>query len=60
MLCGDNVFYLEIVDIIRGFGLIVLKGVMEARANKFWARFVVEPEVKHSSFESSHRTKKQN
>ncbi|XP_051115395.1 transcription factor bHLH157-like [Andrographis paniculata] len=37
--CG---FFLEIIDIIRGFGLTVLKGVMEVRETKIWASFIVE------------------
>ncbi|KAA8526107.1 hypothetical protein F0562_007793 [Nyssa sinensis] len=45
MLCEEQGFFLEIVDIIRGFGLIILKGVMEARENKIWARFIVEAEA---------------
>ncbi|KAL6004456.1 hypothetical protein ACLOJK_005009 [Asimina triloba] len=42
MLCEERGFFLEIADIIRDFGLTILKGVMEARENKIWARFVVE------------------
>ncbi|KAF8379979.1 hypothetical protein HHK36_027446 [Tetracentron sinense] len=42
MLCEEQGFFLEIADIIRGFGLTILKGVMEAREEKIWARFVVE------------------
>ncbi|OVA06337.1 Myc-type [Macleaya cordata] len=42
MLCEDGGFFLEIADIIRGFGLTILKGVMEVREDKIWARFVVE------------------
>lgn len=47
MICEEHGFFLEIVDIIRGFGLTILKGVMEAREEKIWARFIVEAEVKH-------------
>ncbi|KAI7736975.1 hypothetical protein M8C21_027251 [Ambrosia artemisiifolia] len=46
MLCEEHGFFLEIVDIIRGFGLTILKGVMEAREEKIWARFIVEAEAK--------------
>lgn len=46
MLCEEHGFFLEIVDIIRGFGLTILKGVMEVREEKIWARFIVEAEVK--------------
>ncbi|KAG6500252.1 uncharacterized protein LOC121996863 isoform X1 [Zingiber officinale] len=42
MLCEDRGLFLEIADIIRGFGLIILKGVMETRECKIWARFLVE------------------
>lgn len=42
MLCEEQSFFLEIVDIIRGFGLNILKGKMEIRNNKLWARFIVE------------------
>ncbi|XP_077243109.1 transcription factor LHW-like [Tasmannia lanceolata] len=42
MLCEEGGFFLEIADIIRGFGLTILKGVMEIRDEKIWARFVVE------------------
>ncbi|XP_058104870.1 transcription factor LHW-like isoform X2 [Magnolia sinica] len=42
MLCEERGFFLEIADIIRGFGLTILKGVMEVRDSKIWARFVVE------------------
>ncbi|KAK3005527.1 hypothetical protein RJ639_016367, partial [Escallonia herrerae] len=44
MLCEEQGYFLEIVDIIRGFGLIILKGVMEVRENKIWAHCVVETE----------------
>ncbi|KVH95276.1 Myc-type, basic helix-loop-helix (bHLH) domain-containing protein [Cynara cardunculus var. scolymus] len=46
MLCEEHGFFLEIVDIIQGFGLTILKGVMEARDEKIWARFIVEAEAK--------------
>ncbi|MCI00719.1 transcription factor LHW-like, partial [Trifolium medium] len=35
-------FFLEIADLIRGLGLTILKGVMEARNDKIWAHFSVE------------------
>ncbi|KAM7531464.1 hypothetical protein LguiB_034874 [Lonicera macranthoides] len=44
MLCEEQGFFLEIVDIIQGFGLNILKGVMEACESKIWARFIVEAE----------------
>ncbi|KAI3981892.1 hypothetical protein MKX01_041155 [Papaver californicum] len=43
MLCDEGDFFLEIADIIRGFGLTILKGIMEVQENKIWARFIVEP-----------------
>lgn len=42
MLCEEQGFFLEIADLIRGMGLTILKGVMEARNDKIWARFAVE------------------
>ncbi|KAK1300244.1 Transcription factor LHW [Acorus calamus] len=42
MLCEERGFFLEIADLIRGLGLTILKGVMEARNNKVWACFAVE------------------
>ncbi|KAG2674324.1 hypothetical protein I3760_13G128000 [Carya illinoinensis] len=42
MLCEERGFFLEIAEIIRGLGLTILKGVMEARNDKVWARFAVE------------------
>ncbi|CAL9076418.1 unnamed protein product [Musa acuminata var. zebrina] len=42
MVCEDRGLFLEIADIIRGFGLIILKGIMEIRERKIWARFLVE------------------
>nr|KYP68668.1 putative basic helix-loop-helix protein At1g64625 family [Cajanus cajan] len=42
MLCEERGFFLEIADLIRGLGLTILKGVMEARNDKIWARFAVE------------------
>ncbi|KAL5747705.1 hypothetical protein ACOSQ2_025002 [Xanthoceras sorbifolium] len=42
MLCEDRGFFLEIADVIKGFGLNIWKGVMEIREDKIWARFIVE------------------
>lgn len=42
MLCEERGFFLEIADLIRGMGLTILKGVMEAQDDKIWARFAVE------------------
>ncbi|KAL0389940.1 UNVERIFIED_CONTAM: Transcription factor LHW [Sesamum calycinum] len=40
--CEERGLFLEIADIIRGLGLTILKGVMETRNDKIWARFAVE------------------
>ena len=42
MLCEERGFFLEIADLIRGMGLTILKGVMESRNDKIWARFAIE------------------
>lgn len=42
MLCEEGGFFLEIADIIRGLGLTILRGVLETRNDKIWARFAVE------------------
>ncbi|KAL9266354.1 Transcription factor LHW-like protein [Drosera capensis] len=41
MLCEEGGFFLEIADIIRGMGLTILRGVLETRNDKIWARFAV-------------------
>lgn len=46
IICEEQGFFLEIVDIIRGFGLTILQGTMEVRETKLWAQFTVEAEVK--------------
>ncbi|KAG9133079.1 hypothetical protein Leryth_026537 [Lithospermum erythrorhizon] len=45
--CEEHASFLEIVDIIRGFGLAILKGVMEAQKAKMCARFTVATEGKN-------------
>jgi hypothetical protein len=50
MICEDRGIFLEIADFIKGLGLTILRGVMEARKSKIWARFTVEviqPDVKY-------------
>lgn len=42
MMCEETGLFLEIADIIRGLGLTILKGFMETRNDKIWARFAVE------------------
>ncbi|KAJ6408805.1 hypothetical protein OIU84_008493 [Salix udensis] len=38
ILCEEQGFFLEIANSIRGLGLTILKGVMEARNDNMWAR----------------------
>jgi len=45
MLCDERGLFLEIADSIRSLRLTILKGVMEARTGKIWARFVVEADT---------------
>ncbi|KAJ0602449.1 putative transcription factor LHW [Helianthus annuus] len=45
MLYKEKGLFLEIVDMIRQFGVIILKGVMEDRGDYIRARFIVEPEA---------------
>ncbi|KAJ1272455.1 hypothetical protein BS78_06G202700 [Paspalum vaginatum] len=42
MLCEERGLFLEIADNIRGFGLTILKGLMELRDGKIWSQFLVE------------------
>jgi hypothetical protein len=42
MFCEEKSHFLEIADVIRSLGLSILKGVMESRSDKTWARFIVE------------------
>ncbi|KAJ7520409.1 hypothetical protein O6H91_19G004800 [Diphasiastrum complanatum] len=42
MMCDEKGLFLEIADTIRGLGLTILKGVMEARNDKIQAQFIVE------------------
>ncbi|KAK6947965.1 Transcription factor MYC/MYB N-terminal [Dillenia turbinata] len=42
MVCEERGLFLEIADTIRGFGLTILKGVMEVQEDRIWARFIVE------------------
>ncbi|KAG6405414.1 hypothetical protein SASPL_133003 [Salvia splendens] len=58
ILCEEQGFFLEIVQIIRGFGLTILKGEMEAlEQKKIWAHFMVKAEgarfvTRHEIFSS--------
>ncbi|KAJ6800712.1 transcription factor LHW [Iris pallida] len=42
MLCEEQGLFLEIADLVRSLGLTILKGVLETRKDKVWARFAVE------------------
>ena len=42
MLYEEQGLFLEITDIIRGLGLMIVKEVMEAHSDTIWARFVVK------------------
>ncbi|KAL2327123.1 hypothetical protein Fmac_020550 [Flemingia macrophylla] len=42
MIFEEQGFFLEIVDMVGGFGLNILKAKMEIKDNKIWARFIVE------------------
>ncbi|KAL2527763.1 BHLH domain-containing protein [Abeliophyllum distichum] len=44
ILFEEHGSFLEIADIIRGYGLTILKGVMKIRETKIWAHFIVEAE----------------
>ncbi|GER28713.1 serine/threonine-protein kinase WNK (With NoLysine)-related [Striga asiatica] len=45
ILCEEGGFFLEIAEIIRGFGLNILKGVTEVREpSNIWANFIVQSE----------------
>lgn len=46
ILGEEKEFFLEIVNIIQGFGLTILKGMMELREDKIRASFIVESEAK--------------
>lgn len=50
MVCEDRGLFLEIADLIKGLGLTILKGVMEARKNKIWAHFAVEVKLVRDHF----------
>lgn len=41
MLCEERGYFLEIAEIVRSFGLTILRGVMEMRSDKIWAHFIV-------------------
>ncbi|XP_047324082.1 transcription factor bHLH155-like isoform X2 [Impatiens glandulifera] len=45
MHLDETDFFADIVEMIHGFGLIILKGNMETRGNKLWACFIVEAEA---------------
>lgn len=55
MLCEERGLFLEIADIIRSFGLVILKGQMEFRENKIWTHFIVEVECYNNDMENIYR-----
>ncbi|XP_057440278.1 transcription factor LHW-like isoform X1 [Lotus japonicus] len=59
MLCEERGFFLEIADLIRGLDFTILKGVMEARNDKIWARFAVENQEPAVDFETVVNVKQQ-
>ncbi|KAI5080776.1 hypothetical protein GOP47_0003959 [Adiantum capillus-veneris] len=42
MVCEEEGFFLEIANTLRGLGLKILKGLMESKDEKMWARLVVK------------------
>ena len=42
MLCEEESVILDIPESIKKSGLTILKGIMETRNDKLWAKFVVE------------------
>ncbi|KAI5063921.1 hypothetical protein GOP47_0020591 [Adiantum capillus-veneris] len=47
MMCQEHSIFLKIADVLKRLGFTILKGVMEARSNSIWAKFVIEgpPEI---------------
>ncbi|KAF8695524.1 hypothetical protein HU200_037368 [Digitaria exilis] len=42
MLCEDYEVFLEMARVLKGLEVSILKGVLEPRSDKLWARFVIE------------------
>jgi hypothetical protein len=42
MLCEDNELFLHMAHVLKGLEVNILKGVLEHRSDKLWARFVIE------------------
>ncbi|KAF6154815.1 hypothetical protein GIB67_032427 [Kingdonia uniflora] len=42
MVCEEYCNFLEIAEVIRSLGLVILKGVTKSRGEKTWACFVIE------------------
>ncbi|XP_073283549.1 transcription factor bHLH157-like isoform X2 [Primulina huaijiensis] len=51
--CKEQGFFLEIADLIRGFGLVILKGVLKALESNIWAHFIVEAELLQMTSQST-------
>ena len=56
--CEETGLFLELVDIIRGCGWAILKGVMEVREDKIWACFIVEDMVTIGLLDKKRKNKK--
>ncbi|OEL17845.1 Transcription factor LHW, partial [Dichanthelium oligosanthes] len=42
MLCESNEVFLEMAHVLKGLEVSILKGVLEHRSDKLWARFIIE------------------
>uniref|UniRef100_A0A0D9WUI0 BHLH domain-containing protein n=1 Tax=Leersia perrieri TaxID=77586 RepID=A0A0D9WUI0_9ORYZ len=42
MLCGEYGVFLEIAHVLKGLEVNILKGLLENRSDKLWARFVIQ------------------
>jgi hypothetical protein len=50
MLCEDYEVFLEMAQVLKGLKVSILKGVLEHRSDKLWARFVIEVHQRFSPF----------
>jgi len=50
MLCEDYEVFLEMAQVLKGLKVSILKGVLEHRSDKLWARFVIEVHQRSSPF----------
>ncbi|XP_006657381.1 transcription factor EMB1444-like isoform X1 [Oryza brachyantha] len=42
MLCAEYGVFLEIAHVLKGLDVSILKGLLESRSDKLWARFVIQ------------------